>query len=86
MLPLPPDIIQFVSNFAPVFSERVWAHALVLLFGAILVPGKHTVSAASIQPVWWHCGILPNAWSRVPSGPPRAIRLPGLSPDVGSGT
>lgn len=46
MLPLPPDIIQFVSYFAPVFSERVGAHALVLLFGATLTPGKRTVSAA----------------------------------------
>jgi hypothetical protein len=46
MLPLPPEIIQFVNNFAPVFSQRVWAHALVLLLGAILTPGKRTVTSA----------------------------------------
>ena len=31
-------------SFAPLFSFRVW-HAQVLLTGAILAPGKRTVSA-----------------------------------------
>ena len=45
MGPLPQDIIQFMSHFAPLFSGRVWPHAQVLLTGAILAPGKRTVSA-----------------------------------------
>ena len=45
MGPLPPDIISFMSHFAPLFSSRVWPHAQVLLTGALLAPGKRTVSA-----------------------------------------
>ena len=45
MGPLPPAIIQSMSYFAPLFSSRVWPHAQVLLTGAILAPGKRTVSA-----------------------------------------
>ena len=45
MGPLPPAIIQSMSYFAPLFSHRVWPHAQVLLTGAILAPGKRTVSA-----------------------------------------
>ena len=45
MGPLPPTIIQTMSSFAPLFSSRVWPHAQVLLTGAILAPGKRTVSA-----------------------------------------
>lgn len=46
MGPLPPEIILLVSNFAPVFSKQVWSHALILLLGAILAPGKRTVTSA----------------------------------------
>lgn len=45
MGPLPPTMIQIMSSFAPLFSARVWPHAQVLLTGAILAPGKRTVSA-----------------------------------------
>ena len=45
MGPLPPTIIQSMSYFAPLFSSRVWPHAQVLLTGAILAPGKRTISA-----------------------------------------
>ena len=45
MGPLPPAIIQSMSYFAPLFSHRVWSQAQVLLTGAILAPGKRTVSA-----------------------------------------
>lgn len=46
MLPLPCDIIQVMSHFSPLFSKKVWFHAQVLLTGAILSPGKRTVSSA----------------------------------------
>jgi len=46
MLDLPPVIIAVLRVFEPVFSERVWEWAKVLLVGAILAPGQRTVTAA----------------------------------------
>lgn len=46
MFPLPPEIIALLANFAPVFDKRVWEHAVILLVGAILAPGKRTVTSA----------------------------------------
>lgn len=46
MLTLPPEIMVVMSAFAPVFSERTWDWVQVLVMGAILAPGKRTVSAA----------------------------------------
>ena len=46
MLDLPTAIIQVLRHFESVFSERVWEWAKILLVGAILAPGKRTVSAA----------------------------------------
>jgi len=43
---LPPTMISLVAPFAPLFSERVWRHALVLVAGTILAPGRRTVCAA----------------------------------------
>jgi len=46
MLILPESIIHVLNGFAPFFSKRIWHWATVLLIGAILAPGKRTVSAA----------------------------------------
>jgi hypothetical protein len=46
MLTLPSQIIAVVGAFAPLFSPTVFAHAQVLLTGAILTPGQRTVAAA----------------------------------------
>jgi DDE superfamily endonuclease len=43
---LPPKMLQALAPFAPLFSERVFRHARVLLIGAILAPGRRTVSSA----------------------------------------
>jgi hypothetical protein len=43
---LPPKMVQALAPFAPLFSERVFRHARVLLIGAILAPGARTVSSA----------------------------------------
>lgn len=43
---LPMAIIHVLRQFEAVFSERVWDYAKVLLVGAILAPGKRTVTAA----------------------------------------
>ena len=39
------DLVGLVQTFAPLFSARVWPYAQALLLGAILAPGKRTVSA-----------------------------------------
>jgi DDE superfamily endonuclease len=46
MRTLPNAMIRVLAPFALVFSERVWQHVQVLLAGAILAPGKRTVSSA----------------------------------------
>jgi len=43
---LPPKMVQALAPFAPLFSKRVWQNAQVLLMGAILAPGRRTVSSA----------------------------------------
>src|SRR6266487_3359649 len=46
MRDLPPAIITVLRHFELVFREQVWEWAKVLLVGAILAPGKRTVTAA----------------------------------------
>jgi len=46
MPPLPEAIILVLAPFTPLFSQRVWRHAQVLLLGAMLTPGTRTVTAA----------------------------------------
>jgi hypothetical protein len=45
MLTLPPEIMDVLGAFAPVFSERIWDWGQVLIIGAILAPGKRTVTS-----------------------------------------
>ncbi len=46
MRTLPLQMIRVLVPFAPLFSKRVWQNAQVLLMGAILAPGRRTVSSA----------------------------------------
>jgi hypothetical protein len=46
MLTLPAELMNMIIALAPLFSNRVWGHVTVLLVGAILAPGKRTVTAA----------------------------------------
>jgi DDE superfamily endonuclease len=46
MLMVPKECASFLTTFAPLFTKRVWQHVQVLLIGAILAPGKRTVTAA----------------------------------------
>jgi hypothetical protein len=39
-------MVQALVPFAPLFSKRVWQHAQLLVVGAILAPGKRTVTSA----------------------------------------
>ena len=45
MFPLPASSMTIIGPFAQVFSYRIWDLVQVLLIGAILTPGKRTVSA-----------------------------------------
>lgn len=45
MLTLPDEYNTLFAHFRPFFSKRVWPLALLLLVGAILTPGKRTVTA-----------------------------------------
>src|SRR2546426_6281537 len=45
MLSLPIAFSSAIGVFAPVFSRPVWQHVKVLLTGAVLAPGKRTISA-----------------------------------------
>ena len=45
MLSLPIAFRSAIGVFAPVFSRPVWQHVTVLLTGAVLAPGKRTVTA-----------------------------------------
>jgi hypothetical protein len=43
---LPAELASILLAFCPLFSDRVWTCAHVLFIGAILAPGKRTVSSA----------------------------------------
>ncbi len=45
MLTLPAELLNLIVVFAPLFTKPVWQHAKPLLLGAILAPGKRTVTA-----------------------------------------
>jgi DDE superfamily endonuclease len=45
MLLLSSDLGSLLQNFAPLFDARVWSYAQLLLVGAILAPGKRTVTS-----------------------------------------
>jgi hypothetical protein len=46
MLSLPTTCIRVMAVFAPGFSKPVWPPVNVLITGAILAPGRRTVTAA----------------------------------------
>ena len=45
MPPLPTRFAGIILAFAPLFVHRSWRHAQVLLVGAILTPGRRTVTS-----------------------------------------
>ena len=46
MLTLPTELMNVIVAFVPLFSKPVWEHVKLLIAGAILAPGKRTVTAA----------------------------------------
>src|SRR5262245_40975323 len=73
---LPPEMIVLLAPFAQLFSDRVWLHAQVLVVGAMLAPGKRTVSSclrvmglARESPVTNYHRVLNRAqWSTLQAG------------------
>lgn len=45
MLILPGPIVMVIGAFAPMFSRRIFEHVKLLVVGAILAPGKRTVTS-----------------------------------------
>jgi len=43
---VPPILLSWLAVFRPCFTAPVWNHILVLVGGAVLAPGKRTVSQA----------------------------------------
>jgi hypothetical protein len=43
---LSPTMIRVLAPFAPLFSQRVWQHAQLLLVEMILAPSKRTLASA----------------------------------------
>lgn len=44
--PLPPRFVDRLAGFADLFTRPTWSHVPLLLAGAILAPGRRTVTAA----------------------------------------
>lgn len=42
---IPPELAPIILAFQPLMLNRSWEHAVVLLLGAILAPGKRTVAS-----------------------------------------
>jgi hypothetical protein len=45
MLLLSSGFVSLLQSFAPLFDSRVWSYVQLLLVGAILAPGKRTISS-----------------------------------------
>ncbi|HWP41849.1 MAG TPA: transposase [Blastocatellia bacterium] len=45
MITLPAELMSIIIGFAPLFSKPVWEHVKLLIAGAILAPGKRTITA-----------------------------------------
>src|SRR6202795_507735 len=43
---VPPILVSWLAVFRPCFTAPVWNHVLVLVGGAVLAPGKRTVTQA----------------------------------------
>lgn len=43
---MPSELTSLSVAFAPLFAKPVWAHAQVLIVGALLAPAKRTVTSA----------------------------------------
>jgi len=45
-IPLPDRFLSRLAGFADLFTRPTWSHVLLLVAGAVLAPGRRTVTAA----------------------------------------
>ena len=45
MITIPLEMMLILKPFAPAFSDRIWDLVQLMVVGAILAPGKRTVTA-----------------------------------------
>ena len=45
MITIAPEMMHILKPFAPAFSDRIWDLVQIMVVGAILAPGKRTVTA-----------------------------------------
>ena len=45
--PIPPVLIGWLAGFEPCFTAPTWQHVLVLVAGAVLAPGKRTITRST---------------------------------------
>lgn len=90
MLRLPYRFAAIILNFAPLFRQRSWRHAEVLLVGAILAPGTRTLAsllricglAGERRFVNYHRVLSRAAWSsRAASGLLLGLLIKTFAPD-----
>jgi hypothetical protein len=46
MRTVPKEFATLIATFTPLFTKRAWHPVQVLMIGAMLAPGKRTVTAA----------------------------------------
>ena len=82
--PVPAILASWLAVFRPCFTAPVWSHILVLIAGAVVVPGKRTVTQALRV-----MGLADQPGSEGPSVRKRTVRnentdnLPTVSPRSG---
>ena len=70
--PLPPRFLDRLAGFADLFTRPTWSHVPLLLAGAILAPGRRTVTAACAS--WGGIAIPTSAPSTASSIGPHGRR------------
>ena len=64
---VPPILLSWLAVFRPCFSAPVWNHVLVLVGGAVLAPGKRTVTQALRvpKPASARCAPMVSSWAAI---------------------
>jgi hypothetical protein len=77
MLPVPPILMHWWAPFAAFFTKPIWDRVLVLATGAVLVPGRRTVTAVlSVLGRAGRDGFRPLPWRAQPRPLVRAVAVP----------
>src|SRR3954470_21361813 len=75
MLPVPPILMRWLAPFAAFFTKPTWERVLVLATGAVLAPGRRTVTAV-LSVLGRQDGFRPLPWRAQPRPLVRAVDGP----------